>query len=125
MMVLSPAKNAPIEAIDFAKVEKYKSIAPYLGIGFGNNINSRKRVNLSLEIGGILQDAPQLKIVSNGVFQSNSDVDINQAGSLSKSIEQFKIYPVFKLNFGIKLASFAKKIKTSATPSATPATTIK
>ena len=107
------------------EVEKYKSVAPYLGIGFGNNINSRKRVNLSLELGGIFQDAPQLKIVSNGVFQSNSDVDINQAGSLSKSIEQYKIYPVFKLNLGIKLASFAKKIKPLVTPSATPATNIK
>jgi hypothetical protein len=107
------------------EVEKYKSLAPYLGIGFGNNINSRKRVNLSLEIGGIFQDAPQLKIIANGVFQSNSDVDINQAGILSESIEQYKIYPVFKLNFGIKLASFAKKIKPLVTPSAKPATTIK
>jgi len=107
------------------EVEKYKSIAPYLGIGIGNNFNSRKRVNLSLELGGIFQNAPKLKIVSNGIFQSNSDVDINQAGSLEKSIEQYKIYPVFKLNFGIKLASFAKKIKPLAKPSATPATTVK
>jgi hypothetical protein len=107
------------------EVEKYKSVAPYLGIGFGNNMNSRKKVNLSLEIGGMFQEAPQLKIISNGVFQTNSDVDINQAGSLSESIEQYKIYPVFKLNFGIKLASFVKKIKPLVSPSAIPATTIK
>ena len=103
------------------EVEKHKSVAPYLGFGFGNNINSRKRINLSLELGGIFQDAPQLKIVSNGVFQSNSDVDINQAGSLSKSFEQFKIYPVLKLNIGIKLANFSKKVKSTSTHSATSA----
>jgi len=102
-------------------VEKHKTVAPYLGIGFGNNINSHKRINLSMELGGIFQDAPQLKILSNGVFQSNSDVDINQAGSLSKSFEQFKIYPIIKLNLGIKLANFSKKVKSTATNSATPA----
>jgi hypothetical protein len=93
------------------EVEKFKSLAPYLGIGIGKNINGRKKVNLSLELGGIFQNAPQLKIVSNGIFQSNSDVDINQAGNLENSIEKYKVYPVFKLNLGIQLASFKKSNK--------------
>ena len=93
-------------------VKPKSTIAPYLGLGIGNNINSKKKVNLSVELGGIFQGAPNFEIQSNGIFESNSNVDFNQAGSLEESFSKFQIYPVLKINLGIRLANLKKSKET-------------
>jgi len=85
-------------------VKPERTIAPYLGLGIGNNINSKKKVNLSVEVGGIFQGAPKFQIQSDGIFESNSDANFNQAGSLEQSLSKFQIYPVLKINLGIRLS---------------------
>jgi hypothetical protein len=105
-LVVSKEKVGTIEW----DVKPESTIAPYLGLGIGNNINSKKKVNLSVELGGIFQGAPKFQIQSNGIFESNSDANFNQAGSLEESFSKFQIYPVLKINLGIKLSQ-SKNVK--------------
>ena len=104
-IILSKDKVGAIEW----EVKPKSTIAPYLGLGIGNNINSSKKVNFSVELGGIFQGAPQFEIQSDGIFESNSNVNFNQAGSLEESFSKFQIYPVLKFNLGIRIAQFKKE----------------
>ena len=85
------------------KIKPKQKITPYLGIGVGDNLGGSKRVNFSFEVGAFYQGITSFEIESSGIFSPNSDPDFNQAGELSAIVSDYKIYPVMKLNLGIKL----------------------
>ena len=80
-----------------------QTIAPYLGFGIGDNLNSNHKFNMSIEFGAFYQGSTNFSIVSSGIFMPNSDPSLNQAQNLSSLASDYKLYPVIKLNMGVRL----------------------
>jgi hypothetical protein len=80
-----------------------QTIAPYLGFGIGDNLNTNHKVNFSVEFGVFYQGATNFSILSSGIFMPNSDPNLNQAQNLSSLASDYKLYPVIKLNMGVRL----------------------
>jgi len=97
-------KKESLGAISW-KISPKQLLAPYLGFGIGDNLNSYRKVNLSLELGAFYQGVTNFTIASSGIFSPNSDPDLNQAGVLNGLASDYKLYPVVKINLGIRLFS--------------------
>lgn len=81
-------------AVDFS------SVAPYLGVGWGNAIDTRGRWHVSLDAGVLFQGSPEARLSADGSLASDpafqSDLMREQA-SLQDEIDEFKYYPVFSV----------------------------
>lgn len=90
------------------KIKPKSTIAPYIGIGIGNLLNERRKLNLGLEIGTMLQGPIDFDIVGNGFFEANASPEFNQAGTLNSSFSAFQFYPVIRLNMAYRFIDFKK-----------------
>lgn len=88
------------------KIKPKSSIAPYLGIGFGNLLNQKRKLNLGFEMGAMLQGPPDFDITANGFFEANSSPEFNQAGTLNNNFSSFQFYPVIRLHLAYAIKKF-------------------
>lgn len=88
------------------KIKPKSSIAPYLGIGIGNLLNERRKLNLGLEIGAMLQGPPDFEINGNGFFAANASPEFGQASKLNNTFSSFQFYPVIRLQVAYSLVKF-------------------
>ncbi len=86
----------------------FKSIAPYLGLGWGDAVKKQKKWNFSLDAGILFQGAPESKLKATGNAKdiaTNTTVNVNtnnvfqtelakEEKNLDKELEDFKFFPV-------------------------------
>lgn len=79
----------------------YETVAPYLGIGWGNSVKPDALLTVSLDIGVMLQDY-SFRLSSNGTEAGNEpfESDLNSVRSETTDVlDWLKIYPVVSLGF--------------------------
>ncbi|AOS83809.1 hypothetical protein BIU88_06380 [Chlorobaculum limnaeum] len=87
-----------------AKID-FRKTAPYLGIGWGNAVNSSSPLSLSLDIGVMFQGTPKVSLdatgalASNPAFQESLDQEIED---VKDDIENLKYYPIISLGIAYK-----------------------
>lgn len=81
-----------------ATVDYGSKINPYAGIGFGNAVRGT-RLDLLLDIGVLYTDAPRVDLVGTGMIGPTQ----NHEGSINAGLQEFTLYPVVSLGFGIRI----------------------
>jgi len=80
----------------------YKSIAPYLGIGWGNAVLKNRNLSFALDIGVMGFDNPDVTMTSTGGnAQVNAELE-NERRELENSLDDFDLYPVVNLSLNYK-----------------------
>lgn len=90
----------------------FKSIAPYLGIGWGNAVDKKSKWSFSADLGVLFQGAPEAKLKAEGSavdIQTGLSVDVGSntvfQGELTKEednlnngdLESFEFFPVVSI----------------------------
>lgn len=79
----------------------FNSLAPYVGLGYGNAAGSNGHWHFSFDIGVMFQGAPQVDLratVNDPTIQSQLDADIaEEEKTLEDDLGVFTIYPVISL----------------------------
>jgi hypothetical protein len=106
-----PADSYGFNDVDY-HVERYdqkiafEPISPYVGLGFGNAANRRRRLAFAFDLGVIYHGAPQVTmqaIASNPAQQSALDRDVDaEVADIEDSMKSFKIYPVITLGLSYR-----------------------
>lgn len=88
---------------------KFNSIAPYLGIGWGNAVDKGKKWGFVADVGLILQGSPDASLTNEGctLQAPMSCEDLRQSlakesANLNKEVEGFQYYPVVRLGLSYK-----------------------
>ncbi len=79
------------------------SISPYAGIGIRAFFGKNKRVVFNTEIGMFYMGSPEIEIEATGLLAPTADPAHGQKETFENQLEQYKIYPVLKLNLAVKL----------------------
>jgi hypothetical protein len=79
------------------------TVSPYGGLGIRSFFGKNKTVVLNTEVGFYYLGPPQLDIKATGLLSPTADPVHGQKEKLEYQFEQYKFYPVFKLNLAIKL----------------------
>ena len=85
------------------KIEIAESVAPYLGIGFGNAVAEDQLVTFMLDLGVVFQSY-DVTLTSNGAGMTTThdtfrkDLEVEEA-AIQEDLDSFKVFPV--LSFGI------------------------
>jgi hypothetical protein len=74
------------------------SIAPYIGLGLGRTV-PKKRIGLSVEVGGIYKGEPQIKIEATGLLKGN----VENEAILNRNFKPLQWHPVANVRLAIKL----------------------
>lgn len=94
----------------------FKSVAPYLGLGWGNAVKGPGKWHFSLDAGVLFQGQPKGKLTgtgnasivgSNEVFAIENNEDFQaeltrEENNLNAELEDFKAYPVISLGVSYK-----------------------
>lgn len=73
----------------------FKSVAPYLGLGWGNAVKMGSKWRFALDAGVLFQGSPNAKITVTGNNANVSQADINEEEqNLNDDLKDFKAYPV-------------------------------
>jgi hypothetical protein len=79
---------------------KFKELAPYLGLGFGNAVAAGKKIGISLDLGVVFAGSPQLELNATGPIAGDpgfrADLDEEEA-DVEDSLSSFKLYPILSL----------------------------
>ena len=90
----------PSDVGNLTAVTDFDSIAPYIGIGWGNT--SRKGPRFSVDLGVAFQGSPNVEFMADGLLASDpgfqQDLD-QEAQELEDELERFEYYPVISLGF--------------------------
>ncbi len=78
-------------------------VSPYAGIGFRAFFGENKRVVFNTEIGMFYMGSPEIEIEATGLLAPTADPAHGQKEIFENQLEQYKFYPVLKLNLAIKL----------------------
>ena len=81
-------------------------ISPYLGIGLGQTLNTKKRVAFAFELGGIYQGSPDITIQATGLLSPTANPDQGQEGKLERQIDQYYIYPMIRFSVSFRILNF-------------------
>lgn len=76
-----------------ANIQYPEGIAPYLGLGFGNQVASGIPLKLIIDIGVIKTGAPEITMNGTGMIAPTAD----NAISFQEGLNEFEWYPVVKL----------------------------
>lgn len=85
----------------YGKIEVAESVAPYLGIGFGNVVHPDQLLTFHLDIGVVIQSY-DVSLTSDGAGMTTpvdtfrKDLE-KEAAAMQKDLDQFRIYPVLTL----------------------------
>jgi len=86
---------------DLGGTVDFNSLAPYLGLGYGNAVGADGRWHFSFDLGVMFQGSPQVDLratVSDPALQSQLDADIaGEQKKLEDDLGFFTIYPVISL----------------------------
>jgi hypothetical protein len=75
----------------------FNSVAPYVGIGWGNALGRTKRWGLAVDLGVAFIGSPDVDLSATGPIASNPDFMANLAEEereINDDLEDFKFYPV-------------------------------
>jgi len=85
----------------------FKSLAPYLGIGWGNATSGR--FGLSIDLGIAFQGSPQIALVATGPINSNpifiQELE-REERDLQDDTKEFKYYPVLSIGLNLNLSPY-------------------
>lgn len=84
-------------------LEPSMKISPYAGIGFRSFIGAAKRVSYNFETGLYYLGAPKINIQANGLLSPTADPAHGKKEELEAQFEQYKFYPVVKMNIAVRL----------------------
>ena len=84
-------------------LEPSVNLSPYAGIGFRTFFDKAKRVSYNFETGMYYLGAPQINIEANGLLTPTADPAHGKKEELEKQFEQYKFYPVVKMNIAVRL----------------------
>lgn len=74
------------------------SVAPYVGLGFGNPLSSR--VSFLFDVGALYTGAPEVTLQGTGLIAPTA----NHATTINEGISTFTWYPVLSFGLGFRLA---------------------
>jgi len=75
-------------------------LAPYIGIGWGNPLNSSRRWGFYCDLGVAFTDSPDVALSANGTLASDPAFQADLArerADIEDDLEPFKLYPVLSL----------------------------
>jgi hypothetical protein len=78
-------------------------VSPYAGLGFRAFFGEKKRVVFNTEVGTFYMGSPEIEIEATGLIAPTADPAHGQKETFENQLEQYKFYPVFKLNLAVKL----------------------
>ena len=78
-------------------------VSPYTGLGWRSFIGKNQRVLFNLEGGMYYMGPPKVGIEATGLLAPTADPSHGQKELLEKQFDQYKIYPVVKMNLAVKL----------------------
>lgn len=89
---------------DFAfNIKPEMKVSPYAGLGFRAFFGENKRVVLNTEIGVFYMGPPDIEIEATGLLAPTADPAHGQKETFENQLEQYKFFPVLKLNLAVKL----------------------
>jgi hypothetical protein len=83
-----------------ASLSYKNNIAPYIGIGFGNPMNAKQRLGLTMDIGVMYAGEPDVTITET--TGTVSQADLNKEAKEIEDNDYLKWYPVLGLNLFIR-----------------------
>jgi len=78
----------------------FNSIAPYLGIGWGNPFGSGGNWSFSCDLGVVFQGSPNVSLAADGQFADDPAFQANleaERRDLEDELDSYKYYPVVSL----------------------------
>jgi hypothetical protein len=75
----------------------FNSVAPYLGVGYGNRLIAGSGLRFSVDVGTYYQGSPSVALTANGLIKPSAAPDQEQ--KLEDNINWFKFYPI--VSFGL------------------------
>lgn len=81
-----------------ATVEPDLSFTPYLGLGWGNPVQSNKKISFMADIGLIYQGSPDVTLTAHGLMEPTAE----QEPDVEDDIKNLKFYPVISLGLSYK-----------------------
>lgn len=78
-------------------------VSPYAGVGVRAFLDKNKRVVFNSEIGMFYMGPPEIEIEATGLLAPTADPAHGQKETFENQLEQYKFYPVLKLNIAVKL----------------------
>ena len=78
-------------------------VSPYAGLGFRAFFGEMKRVVFNTEVGMFYMGSPEIEIEATGLIAPTADPAHGQKETFENQLEQYKFYPVLKLNLAVKL----------------------
>ncbi len=98
--IVIPAEN--VGDFAFTMTPQLKA-SPYGGLGWRSFIGKNKRVLFNFEAGIYYMGPPKIEIEATGLLAPTADPSHGQKEVFEKQLSQYKIYPVVKMNFAVKL----------------------
>lgn len=83
----------------------FNSIAPYIGIGYGNAVGKDKRWSFVFDLGAAFQGSPDVTLTADGPISTDAafQADLEkERKDMEDDIDQFKIYPVIAIGVSYK-----------------------
>ncbi len=91
---------------DLSGTVDFNSVAPYLGIGYGNAAGANGHWHFSCDVGVMFQGSPQVDLratVSDPALQAQLDADLaEEETSFESDTEVFTVYPVISLGLSYR-----------------------
>ncbi len=78
-------------------------VSPYGGLGWRSFIGKSKRFLVNFETGIYYMGPPKIEIEATGLLAPTADPAHGQKETFENQFDQYKIYPVIKLNLAVKL----------------------
>ena len=98
--IIIPAENVGEFKYTFSPGLK---VAPYGGLGWRSFIGKSKRFLVNFETGIYYMGPPKIEIEATGLLAPTADPAHGQKEIMENQFDQYKIYPVIKLNLAVKL----------------------
>jgi len=83
----------------------FKTMVPYLGIGWGNAVGKDKRLGIVFDLGIVYQGSPDVSMQATGLVASDPTFQADLAREeqeLQNDVDEFKYYPVVSLGISYK-----------------------
>lgn len=84
---------------------EFKSVAPYIGIGFGNALSADGNTSFVFDLGVVFQGSPDVTLSADGLLATNAAfmTDLKkEEQDLQSGIDSFEFYPVVSLGFSYR-----------------------
>lgn len=78
----------------------FKSLAPYIGIGWGNAVEDGQNLTFTFDLGAVMQGAPNVDLSTTSSVPGLSSDLVTEEQQLAQSLDDFKIYPVISFGLG-------------------------